>query len=103
LVHPRHDRRALPFLPCGGHHHSTGFGRGNIAGGRWPPLALHVKTGDEIMSDPTHGDDRLGLRTYLTPEEAKEFHKLFMSSFIGFTGVAVVAHWLVWMWRPWIH
>ena len=37
-------------------------------------------------------DDRLGLRTYLTPEEAKEFHKLFMSSFLGFTAVAVVAH-----------
>jgi light-harvesting complex 1 beta chain len=54
------------------------------------------------MSDPTHGDDRLGLRTYLTPEEAKEFHKLFMTSFLGFTAVAVVAHALVWAWRPWL-
>ena len=51
------------------------------------------------MADP---DDRFGLRTYLTPEEAKEFHKLFMSSFLGFTAVAVVAHILVWMWRPWL-
>ena len=38
----------------------------------------------------------------VTPEEAKEFHKLFMMTFVGFTGIAVVAHLLVWMWRPWI-
>ena len=51
------------------------------------------------MTDP---DDRLVVRTYLTPDEAKEFHKLFMSSFLGFTAVAVVAHALVWAWRPWL-
>lgn len=34
--------------------------------------------------------------------EAKEFHKLFMSSFIIFTIVAIIAHILVWMWRPWL-
>ncbi len=51
------------------------------------------------MSDNT--DDRLGPGAYLTPEEAKEFHKIFMSSFIGFTAVAIVAHLLVWFWRPW--
>ena len=50
------------------------------------------------MSDP---DDRFSVRSFLTPEEAKEFHKLFMSSFIGFTLIAIVAHVLVWMWRPW--
>ncbi len=49
-----------------------------------------------------HDDDRFGLRTYLTPEEAKEFHKLFMGGFLGFTAVAVVAHILVWFWRPWL-
>lgn len=38
----------------------------------------------------------------LTPEEAQEFHKIFMTSFILFTLIAVVAHVLVWMWRPWI-
>ena len=54
------------------------------------------------MNDHTPGDDRMGLTTYLTPEEAKEFHKLFMSSFLGFTAVAVVAHILVWVWRPWL-
>lgn len=53
------------------------------------------------MSDTRERDDRFGPGTYLTPEEAKEFHKLFMSSFILFTLVAIVAHILAWMWRPW--
>jgi len=38
----------------------------------------------------------------LTPEEAQELHKAFMQGFIGFTLVAVVAHFLVWQWRPWL-
>lgn len=37
----------------------------------------------------------------LTEAEAKEFHGIFMTSFIGFVAVCVVAHILVWMWRPW--
>ncbi len=38
----------------------------------------------------------------LTEGEAKEFHTLFVTSFLIFTGIAIVAHILVWMWRPWI-
>lgn len=38
----------------------------------------------------------------LTEPEAKEFHTLFMTSFIVFTAIAIVAHILVWMWRPWL-
>lgn len=38
----------------------------------------------------------------LSEDEAKEFHKIFMTSFLGFTGVAVVAHILAWAWRPWL-
>ena len=38
----------------------------------------------------------------LTEAEAKEFHKLFMTSFIIFTVIAIVAHILVWNWRPWL-
>jgi light-harvesting complex 1 beta chain len=38
----------------------------------------------------------------LTEDEAKEFHALFIKSFIAFTGVAILAHILVWSWRPWI-
>jgi light-harvesting complex 1 beta chain len=43
-----------------------------------------------------------GSMSGLTENEAKEFHSLFMSSFLGFTAVAAVAHLLVWMWRPWL-
>ncbi|HIJ62011.1 MAG TPA: light-harvesting protein [Rhodospirillaceae bacterium] len=38
----------------------------------------------------------------LTEAEAKEFHNIFVSSFILFVLVAVAAHVLVWMWRPWL-
>ncbi|MEM7239800.1 MAG: light-harvesting antenna LH1, beta subunit [Pseudomonadota bacterium] len=38
----------------------------------------------------------------LTDNEAKEFHEVYMSGLILFTAVAVVAHLLVWIWRPWI-
>lgn len=51
------------------------------------------------MSDTN--DDRFGPGAYLTPEEAKEFHKIFVTSFIVFTIIAIIAHVLVWMWRPW--
>ena len=38
----------------------------------------------------------------LTESEAKEFHGIFMTSFLLFTAIAVVAHILAWMWRPWL-
>ena len=38
----------------------------------------------------------------LTEPEAKECHAIFLTSFIIFTAIAVVAHILVWMWRPWL-
>jgi light-harvesting complex 1 beta chain len=38
----------------------------------------------------------------LSENEAKEFHKIFVTSFIGFTVIAVAAHVLVWVWRPWL-
>lgn len=38
----------------------------------------------------------------LSESEAKEFHGIFMTSFLIFTVIAVVAHVLVWMWRPWL-
>jgi light-harvesting complex 1 beta chain len=40
--------------------------------------------------------------TGLTEREAKEFHKIFVTSFIIFTAIAIVAHFLVWQWRPWL-
>lgn len=38
----------------------------------------------------------------LTEPEAKEFHKIFIVSFIVFTVIAIIAHFLVWSWRPWL-
>ena len=46
-------------------------------------------------------DDRSTL-SGLTEAEAQEFHSLFVTSFIAFIAVAIVAHILVWFWRPWI-
>lgn len=37
----------------------------------------------------------------LSDAEAQEFHKLFVTSFMAFTAIAIVAHVLAWMWRPW--
>lgn len=45
--------------------------------------------------------DRTVSLSGLTEQEAKAFHGLFMTSFVGFTLVAIIAHILVWLWRPW--
>lgn len=37
----------------------------------------------------------------LTEAQAKEFHRIFVTSFIIFVAIAIVAHILAWMWRPW--
>ncbi|EKV32838.1 Light-harvesting protein [Caenispirillum salinarum AK4] len=50
------------------------------------------------MADTEHGASISGL----TEGEAKEFHDIFMKSFLIFTGVAVIAHILAWIWRPWL-
>jgi light-harvesting complex 1 beta chain len=47
-------------------------------------------------------DAATGTLSGLTEAEAKEFHSIFVTSFIIFTLIAVAAHVLVWMWRPWI-
>jgi len=38
----------------------------------------------------------------LTDEEAQEFMTYWIQGLVGFTAVAVVAHYLVWAWRPWL-
>ncbi|GCL65379.1 light-harvesting antenna LH1, beta subunit [Pseudaquabacterium pictum] len=47
-------------------------------------------------------NDRQGSLSGLTEQEAREFHGMFVSSFIGFTVIAIVAHVLVWNWRSWL-
>ena len=49
------------------------------------------------MAEPVRGS-----LSGLTENEAKEFHSIFVISFLGFTAIAVVAHILVWNWRPWL-
>ena len=44
---------------------------------------------------------RGGSLSGLTEGEAQEFHRIFVQSFIIFTIVAIVAHILAWIWRPW--
>lgn len=43
-----------------------------------------------------------GSMTGLTDQEAQEFHTLFMKGFFIFTVIAIIAHMLVWAWRPWL-
>lgn len=50
------------------------------------------------MADETQSGSLSGL----TSDEAKEFHDIFIRSFLIFTGIAVVAHILAWLWRPWL-
>ncbi|MEM8876262.1 MAG: light-harvesting antenna LH1, beta subunit [Pseudomonadota bacterium] len=40
--------------------------------------------------------------TGLTDQEAEEFHRYYIQGMMLFVAIAVVAHFLVWMWRPWI-
>lgn len=37
----------------------------------------------------------------LTPQQAQEFHRFFMMGTAGFTVLTLIAHVLVWTWRPW--
>ena len=47
-------------------------------------------------------DSRQSSLSGLSEQEAKEFHGIFMTSFIIFTLIAIVAHFLAWQWRPWL-
>jgi light-harvesting complex 1 beta chain len=64
------------------------------------PQAVRPKIRISSMSSslPPSGGSLSGL----TETEAKEFHKIFVFSFIVFTVIAIIAHFLVWSWRPWI-
>ena len=48
------------------------------------------------------GPNKGGSLSGLTESEAKEFHSIFMTSFVIFTVIAIIAHILAWMWRPWL-
>lgn len=63
-----------------------------------------MATNQESLNERNRGSgsEHMTPASYMLPEEAKEFHKLFMLSFIIFTIIAIVAHILVWQWRPWL-
>ena len=46
-------------------------------------------------------NDSSVLDSGLSPQMAQEFHKYFMQFTILYIGIAVVAHILMWAWRPW--
>ena len=46
-------------------------------------------------------EERKGSLSGRTENEAREFHGIFMTSFIVFLVIAIVAHILAWQWRPW--
>jgi light-harvesting complex 1 beta chain len=37
----------------------------------------------------------------LSESEAKEFHSAYVTGFIGFMSIAIVAHYLLYVWKPW--
>jgi light-harvesting complex 1 beta chain len=47
-------------------------------------------------------DERGSSLSGLTEAEAREFHGVFVTSFIVFVVIAVIAHFLAWQWRPWL-
>ncbi len=59
---------------------------------------MGAEKGDLMAQSDEKGSSLSGL----SDAEAKEFHGLFVTSFMIFTAIAVVAHILVWMWRPWL-
>lgn len=51
------------------------------------------------MAEKLHGGSNSGL----TEAEAQEFHKHYMSGLIMFVVIAVIAHILTYMWKPWFN
>jgi light-harvesting complex 1 beta chain len=46
--------------------------------------------------------ERSSNRSGISEQEAREFHGYFTSLTTVFVGIALVAHLLMWMWRPWL-
>lgn len=46
--------------------------------------------------------DKDGSWSGLSDQEAQEFHAYYLQGLFLFVAIAVVAHLLVWFWRPWI-
>jgi light-harvesting complex 1 beta chain len=42
-----------------------------------------------------------GSGTGLTASQAQEFHSAMVMGTVAFVGVSLIAHTLIWFWRPW--
>jgi len=58
------------------------------------------RQGQFFLTRSIHMSERNSI-SGLTDEEAQEFHHYWVQGLVGFTAVAVIAHMLVWAWRPW--
>jgi light-harvesting complex 1 beta chain len=79
----------------------TGIRRGGILAAR--TAAAHAVPHPEgnLMADTSApGDDQVSF-TGLTDDQARELHEVYLKGFYLFTAVAVLAHLLVLLWRPW--
>lgn len=56
-----------------------------------------------ILKEGSRMSDHRGSISGLTDDEAKEFHQFYVQGLVGFTAIAVIAHILVWAWRPWFY
>jgi light-harvesting complex 1 beta chain len=63
-----------------------------------PGIRPHVEK--TLMATPP---ERPSNRSGISEQEAQEFHGYFISMMTVFVGIALVAHLLMWMWRPWIN
>jgi light-harvesting complex 1 beta chain len=63
---------------------------------------LSAGTAERPRKGVVHMAESKGSVSGLSDDEAQEFHRYWVQGFVGFTAVAVVAHLLVWIWRPWL-
>ena len=61
-----------------------------------------ARTSAPPMTGPTGRPIDPTSLTGLNEDEAKSFGNMFVVSFLAFLAIAIVAHYLVWQWRPWI-
>ena len=54
------------------------------------------------QSDMAAPPERTSNRSGISEQEAREFHGYFTQMTTLFVGIALVAHLLMWMWRPWL-
>ena len=71
-------------------------------------MTAPVSTQSTIVSSPAYAAGYeptarpSGPVSGLNEDEARGFNTAFFASFLGFLFIAIIAHYLVWQWRPWI-